>query len=110
MPVESKTGSKKRRYPRVHLPKGMPVAWQAGGERVVSRVGTISVGGIFIRTPHPPETGTIVKMIFELPGGVVRARAVVRYSEPAVGMGVEFTGMGSEARARLHQTLKRLIR
>jgi hypothetical protein len=110
MPVEAKMGPEKRRYPRVRLPKGMPVAWQAGGERMVSRIGTIGVGGIFIRTPHPPESGTIVKMFFELPGGVVRARAVVRYSEPGVGMGVEFTGMGQEARARLHQTLKRLMR
>ncbi len=110
MPVEAKTGPRKRRYPRVRLPKGILVAWQAGGERKVSCVGTISVGGVFIRTPHPPESGTIVKMIFELSGGEVRARAVVRYSEPGAGMGVEFTGMGSEARARLNQTLKRLLR
>ena len=72
------TVEKSLRYPRVGLPKGILVAWQSSGERVVSRVSTVGLGGLFISTPAPPRVGEIVKLFFEVPGGEVRARAVVR--------------------------------
>jgi len=100
---------KTRRYPRVGLPKGMLVAWQSSGERIVSRVGTLGLGGLVISTPEPPAVGEIVKLFFEVPGGEVRARAVVRDAQPGRGMGVEFTAMGMEARAQLRRLLKRLL-
>ena len=103
------TATRNRRYPRVGLPKGMRIAWQSGGERIVSRVATLGLGGLFILTPDPPPVGEIVKLFFEVPGGEVRARAVVRDSQQGKGMGVEFTAMGHEARARLHHLLKRLL-
>ena len=103
------TVAKSRRYPRVGLPKGILVAWQSSGARVVSRVSTVGLGGLFISTPAPPGVGEIVKLFFEVPGGEVRARAVVRDSQQGKGMGVEFTAMGHEARARLHHLLKRLL-
>jgi len=60
---------KTRRYPRVGLPKEILVAWQSGAERIVSRVGTLGLGGLFISTPEPPAVGEIVKLFFEVPGG-----------------------------------------
>lgn len=86
----------------------MSVAWQAGGDRIVSRVGTLGLGGIFIYTRVPPAIGEVVKLVFDVPGGEVRARAVVRSSQTGRGMGVEFTAMQPEARARLTQLLRRL--
>lgn len=103
------TAHKSRRYPRVGLPKGMLVAWQGAGVRVVSRAGTLGLGGLFIKTPKPLPVGEMVKLFFEVPGGEVRARAVVRDSQPGKGMGVEFTSMGYEDRARLDRLLKRLL-
>jgi hypothetical protein len=100
---------KSRRYPRVGLPKGMLVAWQGGGERIVSRVSTLGLGGLFILTPEPPPVGEVVKLIFEVPDGEVHARGVVRDSLPGKGMGVAFTSMGQDARARLQQLLRRLL-
>ena len=97
-----------RRYPRVGLPKGMSVAWQAGGERIVSRIGTLGLGGLFIYTQRSAAVGDVLKLVFDTPGGEVRARAVVRSYEAGRGMGVEFTSMQSEARARLTQLLRRL--
>ena len=88
----------------------MLVAWQSGDARTVSRVRTLGLGGLFILSPKPPPVGEIVKLYFEVPGGEVRARAVVRDSQPGKGMGVEFTAMNYEARARLHLLLKRLLR
>ena len=106
MPVRPES----RRYSRMDLPKGMLVAWQSGSERKVSRVSTIGLGGIFIATPTPPPVGEIIRLVFDVPSGEVRARAVVRTSRPDHGMGVEFTSMSLEARARLDRLLKRLLR
>lgn len=102
-------GPRKRRYPRVGLPKGPLVAWQWAGERVVSRVGTMGLGGLFISTPEPPPVGEIVRLFFEVPGGEVRARAVVRDSVAGQGMGIEFTSMDQDDRARLHELLRKLL-
>jgi len=103
------TPTKERRYPRIGLPRGMSVAWQAGGGRVVSRVGTLGLGGLFINTVNPPSVGDLIQVFFEVPGGEVRARAVVRVSHPGKGMGLEFTAMSPEARGRLHRLLQRLV-
>jgi hypothetical protein len=101
--------SKNRRYPRIGLPRGLYVAWQGLGKRVVSRVETLGMGGLFVQVPNPPPIGETVRLYFEVPGGEVRARAVVRNSQEGKGMGVEFTSMGQEGRARLNRLLKRLL-
>jgi hypothetical protein len=61
-------------------------------------------------TPKPPGVGDTIQLIFEVPGGDVRARATVRDSQQGKGMGIEFTAMTSEARARLNQLMKVLSR
>ena len=91
------------------LPRGMYIAWQGTGPRFVSRVGTLGLGGLFIDVPDPAPVGEIIRIYFEVPGGGVRARAVVRDSHPGRGMGVEFTAMGQEARGRLDRLLRRLV-
>jgi hypothetical protein len=102
------TEKKIRRYARIGLPKGMLVAWEHSGIRKVSRVGVLALGGLFITTPKPPAVGDVIQVIFEVPGGDVRARATVRDSQMGKGMGIEFTAMGPEARARLNQLVKAL--
>ncbi len=90
------------------MPKGMTVAWQAGGARIISRIGTLGLGGLFIYTKQPAAVGEVLKLVFDVPGGEVRARAVVRSVLTGKGMGIEFTAMQPEARARLTQVLRRL--
>jgi hypothetical protein len=101
-------GERARRYTRIGLPKGITVAWQAGGARIVSRIGTLGLGGVFIYTKQPAAVGEVLKLVFDVPGGEVRARAVVRSMVINKGMGIEFTAMQPEARARLTQLLSRL--
>jgi hypothetical protein len=101
--------AKPRRYDRIGLPKGLLVVWQGTGNRIVSRVATLSLGGLFIEVPDPAPSGELLKLFFKVPGGEVRARAMVRDSHPGKGMGVEFTAMGPEDRARLHQLLSKLL-
>jgi Tfp pilus assembly protein PilZ len=97
---------KARRYVRVELPNGMLVAWEHSGGRKVSRVRVLALGGLFISTPEPPPVGEVIRLIFEVPNGEVRARAMIRDSQRGKGMGVEFTAMGQEARARLLRLMK----
>lgn len=86
------------------------MAWEHSGKRNVSIVSVLALGGLFISTADPPPAGDSIKLVFEIPGGDVRARALVRDSHPGKGMGVEFTAMGQEERARLHRLMKTLTR
>lgn len=98
----------KRRYPRVTLPKGMLVAWQCIDGRGMSRVVTLGLGGLFVSTPDPAPVGTLVKLLFDVPGGEVRARAIVKNIKPGEGMAVAFIDMDYGDRARLNQLVKKL--
>jgi hypothetical protein len=67
------------------------------------------MGGLFINASEPPPVGDIIRLYFEIPGGEVRARAIVKSSEPGKGMGIEFTSMEPEARGYLNRLLKDLM-
>ena len=101
---------KARRYKRVPLPEGTLVAWEHSGKRKVSSVSVLALGGLFISTPEPPPVGDAIKLVFRIPGGQVRARAMVRNSQPGKGMGIEFAAMTQDASKRLHQLMKMLTR
>jgi hypothetical protein len=109
-PSDQKDSSRKRRFERIALPKGMWVAWYGGGEQQTSRVGTLGMAGVFICEPNPPLVGTSVRLAFEVPGGNVIAEAVVRSVEPGKGMGVEFTKVAPTDSVLLQRLLKRLLR
>ena len=104
------SSSKTRRYPRIALPKGMWVAWYGGSEHQISRVGTLSMGGIYICVPNPPPVGTKLKLAFEVPGGDVQTEGVVRNLEAGKGMGIQFTRLNPKDRVLLQRLLNRLLR
>jgi PilZ domain len=106
--VTQESHAVKRRFARVALPKGMLVAWQHSGSRSVSRISTLGLGGLFITTPDPVPVGSVVKIVFDVPGGEVRARAIVKNIKAGKGMAIAFIEMGYECRARLDQLLKKL--
>jgi hypothetical protein len=101
---------KSRRYERIGLSSGPSIAWQGAAGRAVSRVSTLGLGGLFIQVAKPAAIGEALKMVFNVPDGEVRARATVRDSHPGKGMGVEFTCMRTEDRARLQRTIRNLLR
>jgi tetratricopeptide (TPR) repeat protein len=68
----------------------------------------LGIGGVFLLVAHPLSAGTHVEILFDVPGGEVRARAIVRHGRAGHGMGVQFVHMGSEDRARLHRFVKQL--
>lgn len=98
-----------RRHQRISLPKGMSVAWLGGGQQQVSRVGTLGMGGAFL-CGNTVRVGTELTLVFQVPGGILRAEAVVRNIVIGKGMGVEFAKMNPEGQAMLDQLLTRLFR
>ena len=99
----------KRRFPRVTLPSGMSIAWTVKERHNIARVKSISLGGLFIEEAEPVRVGDTVQVQFDIPGGAIRAKAVVRRSIKGQGMGVEFTELPAEARAALHKLLQKLL-
>jgi hypothetical protein len=99
-----------RRHQRIALPQGMSVTWHGSGQQQVSRVKTLSMGGLFLCGSNTLRVGTDLTLVFEVPGGIVLADAVVRNIVPGEGMGVEFTKMNPQVRVLLEGLLTRLLR
>ena len=108
--MAEETSRQERRFPRITLPKGMSVAWYGGDLQIHSRVRTLSMGGLFILASNPPPVGTKLRLVFEVPGGMVQADAIVRNVVEGEGMGVEFTKLGTKDRVLLKRLLERLLR
>jgi len=94
-----------RKYPRIRAPKGMWVGWKSAAQQTTSLAETMGLGGLFLHTPNPPSEGSNIELIFDLPTGQVRARAIVRSLMPGRGMGIQFVQMRPEDRAKLHRYL-----
>jgi PilZ domain len=104
-----KNGAERRRSPRVRLPRGMTITWQGAQRRDVSRVSSLSLGGLFIETAEPAQVGDTLQVQFDIPGGAVRGQAVVRRCVTGQGMGVEFKELPEGSRTRLNELLQKLL-
>jgi PilZ domain-containing protein len=108
--MTAKASSGTRRHQRISSPHGMSVTWHGSGQQQVSRVKTLSMGGLFLCGSNTLRVGTELTLVFEVPGGMVLANAVVRNIVPGEGMGVEFTKMNPQNRVLLEELLTRLLR
>jgi hypothetical protein len=88
----------------------MSVSWYGSGQDQVSRVKTLSMGGLFLCGSNTVRVGTNLTLVFEVPGGMVLAEAVVRNIVHGEGMGVEFIKMNPQIRVLLEGLLTRLLR
>jgi len=83
------------------------VTYSSGSGCITKRIADVSEGGVFIDTPVPAEVGAELSVRFNLAGVVVCAEARVAYSQPYIGMGVEFTRISSEARTAIRDYVTR---
>jgi hypothetical protein len=98
-----------RRFRRIILSDGTLLTWKNSKQRVISRLDSISPGGLFVNAPDPPSEGDIIDLCFKIPGGYVRGPGIVRHSHKGKGMGIQFTFINQEARARLVHLLDKLL-
>src|SRR5258708_36637959 len=99
-----------RRHQRISLPKGMSVAWYGGGQQQVSRVKSLSMGGLSLCGSITLRAGSDLTLVFEVPEGIVTAQPVFRSVLPGGEMGGEFTKMNPSSRALPERLLPWLLR
>ena len=68
----------------------------------------VSGNGCYVETIYPLPTGTTLKTEFWIDSEKITTSAVVRASDPGVGMGIEFIGLPDETKERVQTYLDRL--
>jgi hypothetical protein len=93
---------------RVESTDSVWVYWECSGDRDLSRVKDMSVGGLFIETPRVKRLGAITNLHFLVQEGQIRADAVVRHVKPGGGLGLKFQAVSEKDRPNLTALMKRL--
>lgn len=106
---KTKFSREKRISPRVDLPRGMTISWDSPYRRDISRVSSLSAGGMFIDADDPAPVGQMLQVQFDLPSGPVLGKAVVRRSIRGKGMGIEFIELPEDQRAALNDLMQKLL-
>jgi uncharacterized protein (TIGR02266 family) len=93
----------RRSSPRVVL--GVPIAYRFANTIATSLTLNISRGGLALRTTNPLDTAVAVRARFRLPGAAreVEAEARVTWSDPRVGMGLQFTKVDPTSQAAIDE-------
>jgi PilZ domain len=91
----------KRFNSRVESKKNVWVYWECNGDRDVSRVKDLSVGGLFIETPKIRRLAATTDLHFLVQEGQIRSNAVVRHVKPGGGLGLKFKAVSEKDRPNL---------
>jgi hypothetical protein len=84
------------------------VDWRCAGHEDISRVGNMSLGGLFIETRTLKGLGSTVKLEFLVEEGQIRADGVVKRVYPGRGLALKFTAVSEQDRPRLAKLMVRL--
>ena len=93
---------------RVQVTEDVWVYWKCQGRDDVSQVRNMSMGGLFIETPHARPSGTVTRLDFLVAEGQIRADAVVRHARAGTGLGLKFTALTEQDRPKLAALVTRL--
>lgn len=94
---------KRRKRPRYRCRGGVQV-WQEGAQAPQGgTLSEISVGGCYIETSWPLPVGTHVELLLRALELEVRAKGIVGYGHPSMGMGIAFGEITTEDRDRLQE-------
>jgi PilZ domain len=88
-----------RSSPRIYSLREITVSYEGQNQEIVVKPPNLSARGMFINTGRTFPEGAVLNLRFTLvlTGAEVRTRCEVRYSQPGVGIGVEFIGLPAEA-------------
>jgi len=81
---------------------------RSGGAPMQTNATDISGRGCYVETFLPLPRGTVLEVTFWADAEKIHTSAVVRASDPGVGMGIEFVGLDEETQIRLQGILQRL--
>jgi hypothetical protein len=92
---------------RIESKNSVWVYWECNGDRDVSRIKDMSVGGLFIETPRIKRLGAAI-LHFLVQEGQIRANAIVRHVKPGGGLGLKFKAVSEKDRPHLAALMRRL--
>lgn len=84
------------------------VCWLCNGRDDISRVGDLSLGGLFLETKLLRPVGSLTKIDFLVSEGQIRADAVVRHVAAGRGLGFKFTAVTEQDRQKFAALMRRL--
>ena len=84
------------------------VYWEGSGDRDLSRVKDLSLGGLFIQTPGPKRIGSTTNLHFLVQEGQIRADATVQHVKSGSGLGLKFKTVNEKDSPNLAALLERL--
>ena len=93
---------------RVETPQGVWVYWRCGGRADVSPIRDMSMGGAFLKTIKTQPLGSTINLHFLIQEGQLRADAVVKHVRSNQGLGLKFTAVSEEDRARFAALMTRV--
>ncbi|HEX8815668.1 MAG TPA: PilZ domain-containing protein [Terriglobales bacterium] len=109
--AKESSGKNRRRYPRhkVHFP--VDIGFE-DKNRTHLQTNATDIGGrgCYIETLLPLSLGTAVNLTFWLDSEKIQSSAVVRTSDPGVGMGLEFIDLGDRIQKKLQSYLESVDR
>jgi hypothetical protein len=84
---------------RVYSLSEITISYEGQNAQIVVKPPNLSTRGMFIDTSSTFPEGAVLNLRFTLAltGAEVRTRCEVRYSQPGVGIGVEFIGLPAAA-------------
>jgi hypothetical protein len=108
-PQQQALGERKlRRYPRLRVLGGAEV--RRGTERLWGRVTQINEGGCYVEALYPFPREAEVEVRLGANDTEIRARGIVRSSQPTSGMGIMFTEMAEDDLERLKTVIGEVSR
>lgn len=99
----SKPGIEKREHRRARLVT--QVRCEALGREEMLLTRDVSIGGLFVSTKDPFPMGSEIAVALQIQTGArpLAARGKVVYSLKGLGMGIQFTELGDDARGSLQK-------
>ena len=98
----------RRATPRADADDGVYAFWYCNGRGNLSRVRNLNIGGVFIETPIRKDLGASVELYFLVSEGQIRAKALVRHTQPGDGLGLKFTALHDNDRLHFGALMRRL--
>jgi len=93
---------------RVESKNDVWVYWEGSGDRDLSRVKDLSIGGLFIQTPRPKPIGSTTNLHFLVQEGQIRADATVQHVKRGSGLGLKFQSVNEKDSPNLAALMERL--
>lgn len=86
-----------RRHARVPFEGSVEFGRKGGGDRLAGQCKDVSLGGMYLQTPNPLPFGAELLLHVTFPGASApfTIPAVVRWTRPGQGMGVQFGLIGA---------------